>query len=81
MCSSDLYDVYHAVKIPVIGMGGICDGADAVEFLLAGASAVAVGTANFVDPYTPLKVIEFIEKYMERHRVSRVSDLVGGAGK
>ena len=76
-----VYDVYHAVKIPVIGMGGICDGADAVEFLLAGASAVAVGTANFVDPCAPLKVIEFIEKYMERHRVSRVSDLVGGAGK
>ena len=76
-----VYDVYHAVKIPVIGMGGICDGADAIEFLLAGASAVAVGTANFVDPFTPLKVIEFIEKYMERHGVSRVSDLVGGAGK
>jgi len=76
-----VYDVHHAVKIPVIGMGGICDGADAVEFLLAGASAVAVGTANFVDPFTPLKVIEFIEEYMERHRVSRVSDLVGGAGK
>ena len=72
-----VYDVYKAVKIPIIGMGGICDGADAVEFLLAGASAVAVGTANFVDPYTPLKVIDYLTEYMERHNISKVSDLVG----
>jgi dihydroorotate dehydrogenase (NAD+) catalytic subunit len=72
-----VYDVYKAVKIPIIGMGGICDGADAVEFLLAGASAVAVGTANFVDPYAPLKVIDYIKEYMERKNISKVADLVG----
>ena len=72
-----VYDVYKAVKIPIIGMGGICDGADAIEFLLAGASAVAVGTANFVDPCTPLKVIDYIREYMERKNISKVSDLVG----
>ena len=72
-----VYDVYKAVKIPIIGMGGICDGADAVEFLLAGASAIAVGTANFVDPYTPLKVIDYLREYMERKGISSVSELVG----
>lgn len=72
-----VYDVSRAVRIPVIGMGGICSGADAVEFMLAGATAVAVGTANFVDPYTPLKVIEFIEAYLDRHGMKRSGDLVG----
>ena len=64
-----------AVRIPVIGMGGIVTAADAVEFLCAGASAVAVGTANFVDPSTPLKVIDGIRSYMERHGFSRVSEI------
>ena len=72
-----VYDVAHAVKIPVIGMGGICCGADAVEFMLAGARAVAVGTANFVDPYAPLQVIEFIAKYMDRHGFRKIDELVG----
>lgn len=70
-----VYDVSRAVKIPVIGMGGISNGADAVEFLLAGASAVAVGTANFVDPFAPLKVVEFIADYMKRHNFTKVSDI------
>ena len=70
-----VYDVSRAVKIPVIGMGGISNGADAVEFLLAGASAVAVGTANFVDPFAPLKVVEFIADYMKRHNFAKVSDI------
>lgn len=72
-----VYDVARAVKIPVIGMGGIVDGADAVEFMLAGAGAVAVGTANFVDPETPLRVIDFIGEYMDRHGFRTVSELVG----
>lgn len=72
-----VYDVSHAVKIPVIGMGGICNGLDAVEFMLAGASAVAVGTATFVDPMASIKVIDGIRDYMERHNISAVSELVG----
>ena len=70
-------DVYKAVKIPIIGMGGIVSGADAVEFIIAGASAVAVGTANFVDPYAPLEVIDFINAYLDRHGFSSVRELVG----
>jgi len=72
-----VYEVSNAVRIPVIGMGGIMTGSDAVEFLLAGASAVAVGTANFVDPETPLKVIKFIDEYLEKHGFKSVSDIVG----
>ncbi|MDD3155500.1 MAG: dihydroorotate dehydrogenase [Victivallaceae bacterium] len=70
-------EVYKAVSIPVIGMGGIISGEDAVEFLLAGASAVAVGTATFLDPLAPLKVLEGIERYCQRHNVKRVSELIG----
>ena len=70
-------EVYKAVKIPIIGMGGISNGADAVEFMIAGATAVAVGTANFVDPYTPLKVINFIDEYCDRHGIKSVSELTG----
>ena len=66
-----------AVRIPVIGMGGIMNGADAVEFLLAGARAVAVGTANFVDPFAPLKVIDGINEYLDRHGCRSVSEIVG----
>ena len=72
-----VYDVFRAVKIPVIGMGGICDGADAVEFLLAGAKAVAIGTANFVEPTTALQVIDFIGEYMDRHGFETVAELSG----
>ena len=70
-------EVYKAVKLPIIGMGGISNGADAVEFMIAGATAVAVGTANFVDPYTPLKVIDFINDYCDRHGMKSVSELTG----
>ena len=72
-----VYDVARAVKIPVIGMGGIMTGEDAVEFLLAGASAVAVGTANFVHPYAPLKVIDGISAYLDRHGCASVADIIG----
>ena len=72
-----VYQAAQAVKIPIIGMGGIATGEDAVEFLLAGASAVSVGAMNFVDPGTTEKVIQGIEQYMERFHVERVDDLVG----
>ena len=72
-----VYEVFKAVKIPIIGMGGICNADDAIEFMLAGATAVAVGTANFVDPYAPIKVIEGIERYLERHNIASVRDIIG----
>lgn len=72
-----VYEAAHAVKIPVIGMGGIMTGEDAVEFLLAGASAVAVGTAIFADPLAPIKVIDGINAYLDRHQIASVSELVG----
>ena len=63
------------MSIPILGMGGIVAPADAIEFLCAGATAVAVGTANFVDPATPLRVIDGIRDYMARHNLARVSDI------
>lgn len=72
-----VHDVYKAMKLPIIGMGGITTGADAVEFLIAGASAVAVGTANFVDPYAPLAVLDFINEYLDRHGMNSVGELTG----
>ena len=72
-----VYEASHAVDVPVIGMGGICTGEDAVEFLLAGASAVAVGTAIFAGPYAPLKVIEGINGYLDRHGFGTVAEIVG----
>jgi dihydroorotate dehydrogenase (NAD+) catalytic subunit len=65
------------VKVPVIGMGGIACADDAIEFLLAGASAVAVGTANFIDPYVTAEIVDGIRDYMLRYGVERVTDLVG----
>lgn len=72
-----VYQASHAVKIPVIGMGGIVTGEDAIEFILAGATAVSVGAMNFVDPYATVKVIEGIEDYMRAYKVENITDLVG----
>ena len=72
-----VYEAAHAVKIPVIGMGGIATAEDALEMILAGASGVAVGAMNFSDPMTTIRVIEGIEAYMERHQVSKITDLIG----
>ena len=72
-----VYQAAHAVKIPVIGMGGIATAEDAIEFILAGATAVSVGAMNFVDPYTTIKVIEGIEEYMRAYHVENVTDLIG----
>ena len=72
-----VYECRKAVKIPVIGMGGIATATDALEFIIAGAAAVQVGTANFVDPFIWSKLTAGIEEYMRRHGVRRVADLVG----
>ncbi|NLX67601.1 MAG: dihydroorotate dehydrogenase [Bacteroidales bacterium] len=72
-----VWEVFNAVKIPVIGMGGICHWQDAIEFILAGASAVQVGTFNFIDPTASVKIVEGIHDYLERHHISSVDDLVG----
>lgn len=72
-----VYQAAQAVKIPIIGMGGIANGEDAVEFLLAGATAVSVGAMNFVNPYTTVEVVQGIERYMERYHVENVADLIG----
>lgn len=72
-----VYQVARSVKVPLIGMGGIMNAEDAVSFLLAGASAVAIGTANFVDPMTPLKVIQGIRDYMIQYGMTSMQDLIG----
>jgi dihydroorotate dehydrogenase (NAD+) catalytic subunit len=72
-----VYECRQLVRIPIIGMGGIADARDALEFIIAGASAVQVGTANFVDPFIWEKLLAGIADYMKRHRVDRIGDLVG----
>ena len=72
-----VWQTAKAVKIPVIGLGGICSATDAVEFLLAGASAVQIGTANFIDPSISEKVVDGIEEYLQRHGFSSVQEIIG----
>ncbi|MFN2446277.1 MAG: dihydroorotate dehydrogenase [Vicinamibacterales bacterium] len=72
-----VWECYQLVKIPIIGMGGIMEARDALEFIIAGATAVQVGTANFVDPFIWPKLLDGIAEYMRRHAVTRLSDLVG----
>ena len=72
-----VYECRRAVRIPVIGMGGIASAEDALEFIIAGATAVQVGTANFVDPFIWSKLTAGIEEYMQRHSLARIRDLVG----
>ena len=72
-----VWQVAKAVKIPVIGLGGIMNARDAVEFLLAGASAVQIGTANFIDPAITVKVAEGINEYLDRHGFTSVKDIIG----
>src|ERR1700676_3587364 len=72
-----VYECRQAVKIPIIGMGGIADARDVLEFMIAGADAVQVGTANFADPYIWPKLLDGIADYLRRHNIARVSDLVG----
>jgi dihydroorotate dehydrogenase (NAD+) catalytic subunit len=72
-----VYECRQTVKIPIIGMGGIADARDVLEFMIAGADAVQVGTANFADPYIWPKLLDGIADYLRRHNIARVSDLVG----
>jgi len=72
-----VWQVSHAVKIPIIGLGGIMNATDAIEFFLAGATAIEVGTANFIDPTVTLKIIDGIDNYLNRHKISSINDLIG----
>jgi dihydroorotate dehydrogenase (NAD+) catalytic subunit len=72
-----VYECRRAVKIPIIGMGGIATATDALEFMIAGATAVQVGTANFVDPFIWSKLLDGMRGYLQRHGIARVADLVG----
>lgn len=72
-----VWQTAKAVKIPVIGLGGICSATDAIEFLLAGASAIQIGTANFIDPSISEKVIDGIQDYLNRHGLASVQDIIG----
>ena len=73
-----VWQVYQAVKIPIIGMGGIMNASDAIEYMLAGATSVAVGTANFVNPSATVDIIEGIKDYMKRHSISDINEITGG---
>lgn len=72
-----VWQVAKAVKIPVIGLGGIMNGRDALEFILAGATAIEVGTANFIDPAVTVGIVDYIDDYCRRHGVSSVTELIG----
>ena len=72
-----VWQVFHAVQIPIVGLGGIMNATDAVEFLLAGARAIEIGTANFIDPQVTLKVIDGIDNYLDRHGCRSVDEIIG----
>lgn len=72
-----VWQVAHAVKVPVIGLGGIMNGRDALEFMLAGATAVEVGTANFIDPAVTVKIIDYMKDYCSRHGIDDISEIIG----
>ncbi len=72
-----VYQVAQSVRLPIIGMGGICTAEDALEFILAGATAVSIGTANFTNPYAAKEVAEGIEAYMEQHQIADIKSLIG----
>jgi dihydroorotate dehydrogenase (NAD+) catalytic subunit len=72
-----VWQVHKAVKVPIIGMGGIMNATDAIEFMLAGASAIQVGTANFIDPAVSVKIVNGIEAYLRLHKINSAAELVG----
>jgi len=72
-----VYQVAQAVKIPVLGMGGIVNGDDAIEFMLAGASAISIGAGNFINPYTSVDTVTDIENYMKKYNIEDINDIVG----
>ena len=73
-----VWQTYHAVKIPIVGLGGITNATDAIEFILAGASAIEVGTANFIDPQITEKIANGIDEYLDRNNIASVKELIGG---
>ena len=72
-----VYQVAKAVNIPILGMGGIISGEDAIEFMLAGATAISIGAGNFIDPYTSIKTIEKIEDYMRKENIDDINEIIG----
>ena len=72
-----VWQTFRAVKIPIIGLGGIMNAKDAIEFMLAGATAVQIGTANFIDPMTAFNVVEGIKSYLQRHGYNSVNQIIG----
>ena len=72
-----VYQVAQAVNIPIMGLGGIVSGEDAIEFMLAGATTVSIGAGNFIDPYTSVKVVEEIEEYMRKCNIEDINDIIG----
>ena len=72
-----VWQVACAVKVPVVGMGGISNATDAIEFMLAGATAIQIGTANFVDPQVTVKVIEGVKNYLEENNIASIRELIG----
>ena len=72
-----VYQVAQAVNIPILGMGGIINGADAIEFMLAGATAISIGAGNFIDPYTSVKTVKGIESYMIKHKIEDINSIIG----
>ena len=72
-----VYQVARAVKLPIIGMGGICNAEDALEFILAGATAVSIGTANFTNPYATVETVQGIEDYMKKNKIEDIQSLIG----
>ena len=72
-----VWQVAKAVNIPVVGLGGIMNATDAIEFFLAGASAIEIGTANFIDPSITMKVVDGIEDYLKRHKLESLNQIIG----
>jgi len=72
-----VWQVYNAVKVPVVGMGGIMNANDAIEFFIAGASAIQIGTANFIDPLATQHTLTGIDDYLERHKFKSIKDIIG----
>ena len=74
-----VYQVYEAVQIPIVGMGGVSRAEDVIELMLAGATAVQVGAANLVDPYACKTMIEDLPRVMKKYRIENLTDIIGGA--
>jgi len=72
-----VYQASKAIKIPVMGLGGIINGEDAIEFMLAGASTISIGCGNFIDPYCAVKTVEGIKEYMKKHGIDNINDIIG----